>query len=167
MQLFENFSPQSRVWIYQCNRPFTQQEIAEITSTCKTFTESWTAHENKLKAASAVLYNRFIVFCVDEETSGASGCSIDKSVHLVRDLEKQYHIFLLNRMQVAYLENENVMACPLPIFLNLFSENKVNSSTKIFNNLVTTLSEMNAGWIQPVSESWIQHHLPQTKKVSV
>jgi hypothetical protein len=164
--LFENFSPESKVWIYQCNRPFTEQEITEITSACKSFTDSWTAHENRLKAASAVLYNRFIVFCVDEETAGASGCSIDKSIHLIRDLEKKYHIFLLNRMQVAYLENDQVLACPLPVFLDLFSENKVNTETKIFNNMVTTLSEMNAGWIQPVSESWISNHVLQTKKVS-
>ncbi len=164
MQLFENFSPESKIWIYQCNRPFTQDEIQNLNITCKKFTDSWTAHDIKLKASFAIIFNRFIIFCVDEKIEGASGCSIDKSVHLIREIEKQYQVFLLNRTQVAYIENDHVSACPLSVFTKLYETGKVNLQTVVFNNTITQLSQLNSDWKQPLAESWIANHLPVLNK---
>lgn len=164
MQLFEGFSPDSKIWIYQCNRPFTTEEINSISEVCKRFTDSWKAHEHQLKASSAVLYSRFIVFCVDENTAGASGCSIDKSVHLIREIEKQYQVFLFNRMLVAYMKNNEVMACPLSMLLKMYENEEINAQTMVFDNTITTLAELNSKWIQPVSATWINNQLPVLRK---
>ncbi|MEP7264748.1 MAG: ABC transporter ATPase [Bacteroidota bacterium] len=164
MQLFEGFSPDSKIWIYQCNRPFTAEEIISISDSCKRFTDSWKAHEHQLKASSTILYNRFIIFCVDENTAGASGCSIDKSVHLIREIEKQYQVFLLNRMQVAYMENDQVSACPLNMFLKMYENEEVNAQTLVFDNTITTLAELNSKWIQPVKSTWMNNKLPVLRK---
>jgi hypothetical protein len=164
MQLFENFSPESKIWIYQCNRPFTQEEIQSIGIKCNQFTDSWTAHDIKLKASFEIIYNRFIIFCVDENIEGASGCSIDKSVHLIREIEKQNQVFLLNRMQVAYIENDHVSACPLSVFIKLYETGKVNLQTLVFNNTITQLSQLSTDWKQPLKDSWIATHLPVLNK---
>jgi hypothetical protein len=164
MQLFEKFPSDSRIWIYQCNRPFTSEETERINSSIASFTKSWTAHNNQLKAGGLVVHNRFIILCVDENMFQASGCSIDKSTHLIRETEKEYKVFLFNRLQIAYLDSENVIACPLQQFITLYEEGKVNAGTMIFNNTITHLSQVEKEWLQRVDESWINAYLPVTNK---
>jgi hypothetical protein len=164
MKLFEDFPPDSRVWIYQCNRPFSQEETEKINAILNDFTESWKAHNNQLKAGGTVAFHRFIIFCVDEKMYQASGCSIDKSTHLLRGIEKNFNVFLFNRMQVAYLENDVVSACPLQQFIALYEEGNVTGNTMIFNNTITHLSQLEKNWIQKVDESWIVSYLPVIKK---
>jgi hypothetical protein len=49
------------------------------------FCIQWTAHGANLKAYGEVRHHRFIVMIVDETAAGASGCSIDKSIHFIRN----------------------------------------------------------------------------------
>ena len=41
----------SRIWIYQSNREFTNAEETQIEKLTKDFLESWTAHNQELKAS--------------------------------------------------------------------------------------------------------------------
>jgi hypothetical protein len=159
MKLFENFSSDSRIWIYQSNRAFTEAEIHQIKNKCIEFTNQWTAHKDQLTASSEIIYKRFIIFCVDENNASASGCSIDKSVHLVKELEKEFNIFLLNRMLVAYINDDKVLSCPLSSFVQLFQSGKISRDTLVFNNNISTLEQLQNNWIIPVKESWIASHL--------
>ena len=79
-----NFSPQSKVWVYQSNREFTASETEEIKKIGLLFTRDWTAHGSQLNASLDILYNRFIVVMVDENDASASGCSIDKSLAFIK-----------------------------------------------------------------------------------
>ena len=81
------FSSHSRVWIYQSDRKLTADEVVQIQMNLDNFTRSWTAHNNQLKAKAEIRYNRFLVLIVDESQAGASGCSIDKSVNFMKQLE--------------------------------------------------------------------------------
>jgi len=74
----------TRVWIYQAQTPFTENKIAEIRQHISNFTTSWVSHNNQLRAFGDIYHNQFIVLMVDESLAGASGCSIDKSVHFIK-----------------------------------------------------------------------------------
>ena len=93
----ENFSPQSKVWVYQSSRPFSDSEIIALNNKLKQFSVQWTAHNQQLLASGNVMYDRFIVLMVDESQTMASGCSIDTSVHFIKQLEQDYKIELFNR----------------------------------------------------------------------
>ena len=41
---FENLPEDSKIWIYQSNRKFSEEEITEIENELKTFLENWSAH---------------------------------------------------------------------------------------------------------------------------
>ena len=163
MKIFEGFSPASRIWVYQSNRPFTDDEVKQLNESAQIFINNWTAHNAQLKGVSGILYNRFIIFCVDEKVTSASGCSIDKSIHYIKQVEKDMNVFLLNRQLIAYKIDDKVVSCPINSFTELFQQGKINAQTIVFNNLVDTLDTFRVNWEVPLRNSWIFQHI-QTEK---
>ena len=149
-----NFSEQSRVWIYQADREFSDTESSLIKKQLDNFTVSWTAHNHLLKAKAEIRYNRFIVLIVDESQAGASGCSIDKSVNFIKQLENAYNLNLLNRLNMAYREENDVLSASRDEFEVLIKTGKITTETVVFNNLVQSLSELRNKWEVPFKESW-------------
>src|SRR4051794_33207059 len=103
-----SFSPQSRVWVYQSDREFTASEVAEIQQKLTAFTNQWQAHGQQLQSKAEVLYNFFIVFTVDESSANVTGCSIDSSVKILKEIERTYHVDLFNRFNMAYKVNDKI-----------------------------------------------------------
>ncbi len=118
------------------------------------FIADWAAHGASLNASFDVLYNRFIIIAVDEKQAMASGCSIDKSVHFVKELEKQFDLNLFDRLQVAYRKGNEIESCSLSEFEKLALQNDVNGSTIVFNNMVNTKSAFDTEWEVPLKQSW-------------
>ena len=79
----------SRIWIYQGSRSFSKEELVEVQEKLNDFIEDWTAHGDELRAGYEIRYNRFIILALDQSQNGASGCSIDASVHFIQSLEKK------------------------------------------------------------------------------
>ena len=48
---FENLPEESRIWIYQSNRKFSDAEFSEIETALQTFLESWAAHGTSLESS--------------------------------------------------------------------------------------------------------------------
>lgn len=148
------FSENSRVWIYQSDRKLTDTEVQQAQQHLDNFTTQWTAHNNQLKAKAEVRYNRFLILIVDESQSGASGCSIDKSVHFMKQLEQQFNINLFDRFNLAYRDGEEVLSLPRHEFEELLKQGKLNKDSIVYNNLVQNLAELNTKWEVPFKDSW-------------
>ncbi len=144
----------ARVWIYQSSRKFQKDELEMLHLACSKFTNDWQAHGTHLVATYAIYFDRFICFFVDESHHGASGCSIDGSVRFIQLLEKNYSIALMDRMQVAWLKNGEVVTAHLHELENLYKSGEISMNTSMFNNLVSTKGEMEKSWLLPLSESW-------------
>ena len=144
----------SRVWIYQANRYFSGKESEDIKKKSDLFVEQWTSHSQRMNACIEIFYNRFIVVMADETTAPASGCGIDKSVHFIKQLEKEYSVNLFDRMQVVYKKEGTLQSCNLSQFEQLIAEGKIDENTIVFNNLVSTRQEMETGWEVPLKQSW-------------
>ena len=99
---FENLPLESKIWIYQSNRKFTDAEFEEINTATQAFINDWSAHGTSLEASYLLKYNRFIIFAVNPEIQAATGCSIDKSVQFIQDLEQKYQVDLLDKMNVTF-----------------------------------------------------------------
>lgn len=148
------FSPASKVWIYQSNRELTETETAKMQQVLNQFAKSWTAHNQQLKAAAQIAFNRFVILVVDESQAGASGCSIDKSVHLMKELEIEFNINLFDRFNTAYLQDDKILSVSREGLENLLKEGKVNNETIVFNNMVSTLADLQTSWQVPLKNSW-------------
>ena len=151
---FNTLPEESRVWIYQANRSFTDTELDEIKTKLDQFLERWTAHGSDLNAGYTIKYKRFIVIALNQLLSKATGCSIDASVHFIQQLEKDYDVDLMDKMNVSYKQGDYVAYKTLSDFRKMAKDKAVSKNTIVFNNLVTNIAEFNENWEVPAHESW-------------
>jgi hypothetical protein len=151
---FNTLPETSRVWIYQANRSFSENEIEEISSKLDTFIENWTAHGGDLHSGYEIKYKRFIVIGLNQNLNIATGCSIDSSVHFIQQLEKEYNVDLMDKMNVSYKQGEFIAYKPLSDFRKMAKDKAVSKNTIVFNNLVANKAEYLENWEVPASESW-------------
>ncbi len=151
---FNALPEESRIWIYQANRSFTENEIDEIASKLKVFFENWTAHGTDLNAGFEIKYKRFITIALDQNSQSATGCSIDASVQFIQQLENEYNVDLMDKMNVSYKQGEYIAYKTLSDFRKMAKDKAVSKNTIVFNNLVSNIAEYNNNWEVPASESW-------------
>lgn len=151
---FENLPEDSRIWIYQSNRKFSDVEFDEIETALQQFLNGWAAHGTGLEASYQLKYNRFIIIAVNQDAHAATGCSIDASVQFIQDLEKRYDVDLLDKMNVTFKLGEHIAHKPLTEFKKMAKDKAVSPNTIVFNNLVNTVGEWNDFWEVPANESW-------------
>jgi hypothetical protein len=151
----------SRIWIYQSNRTLDTQEVEIASAVLLNFTEQWTAHQNNLKASFTILYNRFVVLAVDEKAAGASGCSIDSSVRVLRQLQDELDIDLFNRTLVYYkAEEDYIDSAEMSDFKAMLANGDLTADTLVFNNMIQQINQLETEWEVPVSKSWHKQMLP-------
>ncbi|MBO6606383.1 ABC transporter ATPase [Psychroserpens sp.] len=151
---FNTLPEESRVWIYQANRSFTENELNEIRAKLDTFIKQWTAHGSDLQAGYTIEYKRFIVIALNQNLNAATGCSIDASVHFIQQLENDYSVDLMDKMNVSYKQGEFVAYKSLLDFKKMAKDRAISKNTIVFNNLVTNIAEFKENWEVPASESW-------------
>mgnify|MGYP000262044511 FL=1 len=151
---FENLPEDSKIWIYQSNRKFSDDEMTEIENDLKSFIENWSAHGTGLEASYLLKYNRFIILAVNQEVQQATGCSIDSSVAFIQKLEQKYQVDLLDKMNVTFKLGEHIAHKPLIDFKKMVKDKAVTENTIVFNNLINTIEEFNDSWEVPALDSW-------------
>lgn len=151
---FSTLPLDSRIWIYQSDRKFSELEISEIDESLKSFIESWSAHGQGLEASYLLKYDRFIIIAVNQEVQVATGCSIDASVQFIQSLEQKYSVDLMDRMNVTYRTGEYIAYKSLIDFKKMAKAKSVSPATIVYNNLVNTIEEWQDFWEVPASESW-------------
>ena len=115
----------SRVWVYQSDREFTQQEIDFISKNAEAFINQWTRHGSDLKGSFTIKYNQFLVLAVDEGFNNVSGCSIDASVHFVQELEKALQVDMMDKMNISFKVGDHI---------NIVKMNRASSFPSFFSN---------------------------------
>ena len=155
--LFPNdFHPDSRVWIYQSDRTFSEHQQIEIDELIQQFTNSWTSHGAKVKGFGKLFFNQFIILMAEETASGVSGCSTDSSVRLIKEIENKYNVDFFNRQNLAFFNGENIIQIPLSKLNEAITNNLINLETYYFNNVVLSKKELEVNWIILLKNSWLQ-----------
>jgi len=151
------FPDESRVWIYQADKPFEVGDIQQINADIEAFCTQWTSHNHELRAIGGIMHDLFVVLVVDETMSPPSGCSIDKSVAFVKSLELKYGHKLLERNNVAWLDqDEQLHITPLACLKAVVESGRVKMDTRVFDNLVSTRKDYINCWTVPLGESWMR-----------
>ncbi|MCF6279815.1 MAG: ABC transporter ATPase [Flavobacteriaceae bacterium] len=151
---FNNLPQNARVWIYQSNREFNDREVVQISEKIETFMATWKRHGDDLKSSYVIKYKQFVVFGVDKNFNDVSGCSIDSSVHFIQELEQEFGVDLLNKMNTAFKNGENINTVSLSDFQKFVKEEKINSDTIVFNNMVQSKADFDTKWEVPATQSW-------------
>jgi hypothetical protein len=164
--LDESFSPDSRVWIYQCSRLFSLSEAFEVEDMLNDFTGKWLSHGTPVKGAGYLFFGQFIILMADEKATGVSGCSTDSSVRLIKDIEQKYKITLFDRTTLAFVVKDKIQLLPLSQLQYGVDNNFISADTLYFNNLVQTKEELSTKWMIPVKDSWLNKKINFSNTVS-
>ncbi len=151
---FNTLPEESKIWIYQSNRKFSDDEVVAIQKALVVFLTDWAAHGTSLEASFQIKYNRFIVIAVNQENQMATGCAIDASVQFIQSLEQKYTVDLLDKMNVTFKLGEHIAHKTLIDFKKMAKDKAVTENTIVFNNLINTLGEWHEYWEVPAGESW-------------
>ena len=148
-----------RIWIYTLSKELSAEQLVDFKNRCQNFVSGWTAHDVSLDASFDLYQNRLLIFKVNEDKYNASGCSIDKQVRFVKELEQMFSIELLNRLLVAYENNNEVAVIKSSQVKELLAANTITENTLVFDNTITQSSELTTKWKQPLHKTYLAKHI--------
>lgn len=150
------FSPNSPVWIYQSDRQLSNQECQELQKELDVFTQQWATHGKSLLAETQILYGIFIILIVEGNHQLPSGCSIDASVHLIKDFEQKLNIDFFNRLNIWYKTSDGPRLASTSTLKKLAKAGQISDDTIIFDNSVQTYEQWSNHWQKPIRETWLK-----------
>jgi hypothetical protein len=151
----EDFSADSRVWVYQASRLFSLNEALQIEDMLQAFTDNWQSHGAKVKGYANLFFGQFVILMADESQAGVSGCSTDSSVRLVKEIQEKFSVDMFDRQSLGFVVKDKIQMLPLSQIKYAFENNFIAPDTLYFNNLVATKKELIDSWMIPVKKSWL------------
>lgn len=101
-----HFGPNCRVWVFIGARALDATEIAWANEQLIAFTQTWQTHGQSMNATGFVFEKHALVIVANEDGVQASGCSMDKINHLVRQIGNELGIDFFARMNTLVKEND-------------------------------------------------------------
>jgi len=148
-----------RIWIYTLSKELSNEQLVDFKNRCQSFVNGWTAHDVSLDASFELYQNRLLIFKVNEDKYNASGCSIDKQLRFVKELEQAFSVELLNRLLVAYENNNQVEVVKASQIKDLLLNNSITANTIVFDNTITESAQLTSKWKQPLLSTWLAKYL--------
>ncbi len=144
----------SRVWVYQCSRSLSDQEVEKVKLMAHKFVDEWTAHKVALRSSYDLRYNQFLILMIDEKQAAASGCSVDSSTHFVKALEAELDVSFFDRLTLAYWADGILKLVSKEEFEIRMEKGEITEETIVFNNLVQSKIDFDTKWEGPLKHSW-------------
>ncbi len=154
---YQSISEEARVWVYPSNRKFYKEELASVSDKVKHFVSNWKNDDENFRCSYQFLYDRFVVFLA--EGSQLKQADIDKQVSFILELQQEFDVELLDRMNVCFKQGEFVQYKDVKEFKKLLKNKSVSAKTIVFDNLVETKAEFEEYWEVPITESWYNRFL--------
>lgn len=159
---FEELPESARVWVYPLSREASELEAGTIEKNLLDFCSQWGAHGSALKTSYRLIDNHFLILSVDEQAGGASGCSIDSSVHTLKSLHQKLGIDFFDRSNVPFYINDKIVLYPVSKLKELFASGTLKKETLSFNTLAANKGELERSWVVPAGQTWLARYLPKT-----
>jgi hypothetical protein len=150
--------PESRMWFYGLKTPMNAAQTAELKGIMDEFVGGWKAHGARLAASYRLIADQFLIIAVDESQQQTTGCSIDKSVHLLQEFGAKHHLDFFNRMLVHVMENGIFTSYSTSELKAAIAGGKIGPKTQIMNTTAATLKESGMGTLDLVN-SWAAKYL--------
>ena len=149
------FPPSTRVWVYQSTRPFLEKELKEIAEQLYQFYAQWMSHNRPVTGWAGILFDQMILVMADDAADRLCGSAVDHSIRVMKSLERQYNVSLLDRTMLGFLREEKVELLPMSQVAPALAMGKIDSETPFFNNAISTRAELEDRWLIPVKDSWL------------
>ena len=149
---YQNLSDEAKVYLYPSSRKFYPNELEELELKIKKFVTNWTDYSSSYK----IEYNRFLLFFL-EENAVITTDLLDKLASFIFQLEKEYDITLLDKVNVCFKQGEYVQYQEMKRFRELIKKKSISKKTIVFNNFIQTKYDFENEWEVPITNSWLSH----------
>jgi hypothetical protein len=150
---FPELSDQATVWIYGFSKILSVDDQRIVKDALDVFVSSWKSHGSEVTADYKMIYDRFVLIAV--QNPEISGCSIDSSVKVFKNLKHNHELDALNLNQVYFRDQDTIKSVTRPEFNQLVKDALISFDTIVFDLTVNRLSGIRAGEFEkPARDSW-------------
>jgi len=149
---YTSLSNEAKVFLYPSSRKFYANELEELHLKIETFL----TNKIELNIAYKIAYNRFLVFFIDEQTA-VSTQIIDNLVSFILQLEQDYEVTLLDKVNVCFKQGEFVQYQDMKRFRELIKKKSISKKTIVFDNFIQTKYDFENNFEVLVVDSWLSH----------
>lgn len=149
---YNDLNEGANAFLYPSSRKFYDNELESLTTKISSFL----GEKINVKVAFKIVYQRFIVFFIDGNTE-LSTTLIDELVGLILQLEQDYEITLLDKVNVCFKQGEHVQYQDMKRFRALVKKRSISKKTIVFNNFIQTKYDFEHHFEVVASESWLSH----------
>ena len=135
---FTQLPDDARVWIFGTVSPVDDIDAGRMLAEVDAFLLPWKAHGHPLTAARDWRDERFLVIGVDQQSEGASGCSIDGLFRILQGLERAIGSSLVSGGRVFYRDGlQLVHSITRQEFETMAKRLEVGPDTLVFDTTLT------------------------------
>ena len=145
----------ARVWIYQSNRKLNAEECQYVDQSLKSFVQEWNAHGNALTASYDLREPFHFALIVDESKTSASGCSIDSSIKVIKQMEAALQVDFFQRQNIVFKAHDTVNILPMQDFISKVKSGDLDKNTPIADTLVNKYGDWENNFFKPAIDSWL------------
>ena len=95
-----HFPLDARVWVFVGDRSLSTPKVSQLNQSLHDFLKAWQTHGKPLDAYGLVLHEAALVIVANEAEVQATGCSMDKINHFVKNAGMQLNVNFFDRMNV-------------------------------------------------------------------
>jgi hypothetical protein len=140
----------SRIWIFGISPELDARKSARLLSLVDRFLDDWSAHQQPIVSGREIVEGSFLIIGVDQR-SETSGCSIDRMFGLLRQLEQELEVAILNPDRIFCRDASGAVTA---ISRRDFSE-RGRGDTVVFDILAERIGRIRGGdWERPARDSW-------------
>lgn len=153
-----NIATTAKTWIYQSSTVFTVDQLTQIQAKLSNFVTQWQSHGDKVEGFFEIIENRFLVIMADESDVMVTGCSIDSSVRVVKELEQETGLSLLDKSLVAFQNEGEVFLVGIAAIPEAVKSGQITPDTLVYNNAVSNFGDYKSQWKVKASDSWVKRY---------
>ncbi len=156
----ETLTDQARIWIYQADRILNDQEVSCISRKLEKRQEDWNTHGRPLYSEAWVEDQLFLILAIYESRQPASGCSIDSSIHFIRQIGARINVDFFDRMNFAYQDKDGQVHLTTDKEISrLYDKGLITDDTLFYDTTVHSKEKWKNKKLLPLKDSWHQRFL--------
>ncbi|MDA1082278.1 MAG: hypothetical protein O2973_11520 [Gemmatimonadetes bacterium] len=152
----------ARVWVFGASAPVDDIDGPKLLAAVDAFLLQWKAHGHPLTCARDWRDERFLAIGVDQQTEGASGCSIDGLFRTLHGLESAIGANMVGGGRVYFRDPLGLVhAVARAEFEAMARRGEVDGATVVFDTTLTTAGAYRASFEGPARAGWHEELLPE------
>ncbi len=152
---FESLPDDARIWVFGAAAPIDDVDAAKLLAAVDGFLIQWKAHGHPLTCARHWRDDAFLVIGVDQNSEGASGCSIDGLFRTLQGLEPAIGTTMIGGGRVFFRDALSLVhSVTRAEFEAMARRGEVGADTRVFDTTVTAAGTFRSSFERPASAGW-------------